>query len=44
MKYKKGNLVIEDHYENNRSVYIKEGFVEVKDEQKAKPKTKKKAE
>ncbi len=40
MKYKKGNLVIEDHFPNNRSNYIKEGFEEVK-EVKKKPKTEK---
>jgi len=35
MKYKKGKIVIEDNHENNRSIYIREGFVEVKQ----KPKT-----
>ncbi len=43
MKYKKGDLVIEDHYENNRSNYIKEGFKEVIVISKAKPKIEKKA-
>lgn len=40
MKYKKGNLVIEDNYPNNRSNYIKEGFEEVIEKSKSKPKTK----
>jgi len=44
MKYKKGDLVIEDHYPNNKSNYLKEGFEEVKDKPKRKPTTKKKAE